>query len=105
MPDAKIAVMYQNDDFGKDLLNGLKTGLGDKADMVVAEASYEVAEPVVDSQVVKLKASGANVFVSFATPKFAAQGIKKAHEIGWDATQIVANVSNSVGAVLTPAGP
>jgi branched-chain amino acid transport system substrate-binding protein len=104
MPDAKIAVMYQNDDFGKDLLNGLKTGLGDKADMVVAEASYEVAEPVVDSQVVKLKASGANVFVSFATPKFAAQGIKKAHEIGWDATQIVANVSNSVGAVLTPAG-
>lgn len=104
MPDAKIAVMFQNDDFGKDLLSGLKTGLGDKADMVVAEASYEVAEPVVDSQVVKLKASGANVFVSFATPKFAAQGIKKAHEIGWDATQIVANVSNSVGAVLTPAG-
>ncbi|WP_290770741.1 ABC transporter substrate-binding protein [Hoeflea sp.] len=104
MPDAKIAVMYQNDDFGKDLLNGLKTGLGDKADMVIAEASYEVAEPVVDSQVVKLKASGADVFISFSTPKFAAQGIKKAHEIGWDATQIVANVSNSVGAVLTPAG-
>lgn len=104
MPDAKIAVMYQNDDFGKDLLNGLKTGLGDKADMVIAEASYEVAEPVVDSQVVKLKASGANVFISFSTPKFAAQGIKKAHEIGWDATQFVANVSNSVGAVLTPAG-
>jgi branched-chain amino acid transport system substrate-binding protein len=104
MPDAKIAVMYQNDDFGKDVLNGLKTGLGDKADMIVAEASYEVAEPVVDSQVVKLKASGANVFINIATPKFAAQAIKKAHEIGWDATQIVANVSNSVGAVLTPAG-
>lgn len=104
MPDAKIGVMYQNDDFGKDVLNGLKAGLGDKADMIVAEASYEVAEPVVDSQVVKLKASGADVFVNIATPKFAAQAIKKAHEIGWEATQIVANVSNSVGAVLTPAG-
>ncbi len=104
MPDAKIGVMYQNDDFGKDVLNGLKAGLGDKADMIVAEASYEVAEPTVDSQVVKLKASGANIFINIATPKFAAQAIKKAHEIGWDATQIVANVSNSVGAVLKPAG-
>jgi len=104
MPDAKIGVMFQNDDFGKDVLNGLKAGLGDKAGMIVAEASYEVAEPVVDSQVVKLKASGADVFINIATPKFAAQGIKKAHEIGWEATQIVANVSNSVGAVLTPAG-
>lgn len=105
MPDAKIAVMYQNDDFGKDVLHGLRMGLGDKADeMIVAEASYEVAEPTVDSQVVKLKASGADVFINIATPKFAAQGIKKAHEIGWDATQIVANVSNSVGAVLKPAG-
>ena len=104
MPDAKIAVMYQNDDFGKDVLAGLKAGLGDKADMIVAEASYEVSEPVVDSQVVKLKASGADVFINIATPKFAAQAIKKAHEIGWDATQIVANVSTSVAAVLTPAG-
>jgi branched-chain amino acid transport system substrate-binding protein len=86
------------------MCSGLKTGLGDKADMIVAEASYEVAEPVVDSQVVKLKASGANVFINIATPKFAAQAIKKAHEIGWDATQIVANVSTSVAAVLTPAG-
>jgi len=104
MADAKIAVMYQNDDFGKDVLNGLKMGLGDMTDMIVAEASYEVAEPTVESQVVKLKASGANVFINIATPKFAAQAIKKAHEIGWDATQIVANVSNSVGAVLKPAG-
>ncbi|GAB4353036.1 MAG: ABC transporter substrate-binding protein [Oricola sp.] len=104
MPDAKIAVMYQNDDFGKDVLNGLKVGLGDKTDMIVAEASYEVAEPTVESQVVNLKASGANVFINIATPKFAAQAIKKAHEIGWDATQIVANVANSVGAVLKPAG-
>jgi len=105
MPDAKIAVMYQNDDFGKDVLNGLKMGLGDMADsMIVEEASYEVAEPTVESQVVKLKASGANVFVNIATPKFAAQAIKKAHEIGWDATQIVANVSTSVAAVLKPAG-
>lgn len=104
LPDAKIGVMYQNDDFGKDLLTGLKTGLGDKASMIVEEASYEVAEPTVDSQIVKLKASGANVFVNIATPKFAAQGIKKSSEIGWDATKIVANVSNSVGAVLKPAG-
>ena len=104
MTDAKIAVMYQNDDFGKDVLNGLKMGLGDMTDMIVAEASYEVAEPTVESQVVKLKASGADVFINIATPKFAAQAIKKAHEIGWDATQIVANVSNSVGAVLKPAG-
>lgn len=104
LPDAKIAVLYQNDDFGKDLLNGLKEGLGDKASAVIAEEPYEVAEPTVDSQIVKLKASGADVFLIFATPKFGAQAIKKSSEIGWDATRILANVSNSVGAVLKPAG-
>lgn len=104
MPDAKVAVLYQNDDFGKDLLTGLKEGLADKASSIVAEASYEVAEPTVDSQIVQLKASGANVLLVFATPKFAAQAIKKSSEVGWDAARIVANVSNSVGAVLKPAG-
>jgi branched-chain amino acid transport system substrate-binding protein len=104
MPDAKVAVLYQNDDFGKDVLGGLRQGLGDGADMIVAEAPYEVAEPTVDGQVVNLKASGADVFVIIATPKFAAQAIKKSHEIGWEGTRIVGNVSNSVGAVLSPAG-
>ncbi|SMF04161.1 ABC-type branched-chain amino acid transport system, permease component [Tistlia consotensis] len=104
VPDAKIGVLYQNDDFGKDGLSGLKQGLGDKASMIVAEAPYEVSEPTVDSQIVRLKASGANVFVNIATPKFAAQAIKKVKEIGWDATEILTNVSNSVGAVLKPAG-
>jgi branched-chain amino acid transport system substrate-binding protein len=104
MPDAKIGVMYQNDDFGKDVLGGLKEGLGDKASMIIAEATYETSEPTVDSQIVKLKASGANLFINIATPKFAAQAIKKVKEVGWDATQIVANVSVSVGGVLKPAG-
>lgn len=104
MPDAKIGVMYQNDDFGKDVLKGLKTGLGDKASMVVAEESYETSEPTIDSHIVNLKASGANVFINIATPKFAAQAIRKVKDIGWDCTQILANVSVSVGSVLKPAG-
>jgi branched-chain amino acid transport system substrate-binding protein len=103
-PNAKIAVLYQNDDFGKDLMKGLKDGLGAKTSMVVAEAPYEVSEPTVDSQMVKLKASGADVFINIATPKFGAQAIRKAAEIGWQPVQIVANVSNSVGSVLKPAG-
>ena len=104
MPDAKIGVMYQNDDFGKDVLKGLKTGLGDKASMVVAEESYETSEPTIDSHIVNLKASGANVFINIATPKFAAQAIRKVKDIGWDCTQILSNVSVSVGSVLKPAG-
>ncbi len=103
-PSAKIGVLYQNDDFGKDLLKGLKDGLGDKAGLIVAEASYEVTEPTVDSQMVKLKASGADVFVNITTPKFAAQAIRKAAEIGWQPLHIVNNVANSVGSVLKPAG-
>jgi ABC-type branched-subunit amino acid transport system substrate-binding protein len=103
-PDAKIGVLYQNDDFGKDLLKGLKDGLGDKTSLIVSEASYEVTEPTVDSQMVKLKASGADVFVNITTPKFAAQAIKKAAEIGWQPLHIVNNVANSVGSVLKPAG-
>src|ERR671939_211684 len=104
-PGAKIAVLYQNDDYGKDVLKGLKDGLGDKAKtMIVAEAPYETSEATVDSQMVKLKASGADVFLNVATPKFAAQAIRKAAELGWQPTHIVNNVSNSVGGVLVPAG-
>jgi branched-chain amino acid transport system substrate-binding protein len=103
-PEAKIAVLYQNDDYGKDYLQGLKDGLGPKKSMIVAEASYETTDPTVDSQIIQLKASGANVFMDIATPKFAAQAIKKIAEIDWKPVHILNNVSASVGAVLKPAG-
>ena len=104
-PNAKIAVLYQNDDYGKDYLKGLKDGLGAKAaSMVIAEESYETTEPTVDDHVVKLKSSGADVFVDIATPKFAAQAIKKVAEIQWKPLHILNNVSASVGSVLKPAG-
>jgi ABC-type branched-subunit amino acid transport system substrate-binding protein len=103
-PNAKIAVLYQNDDFGKDYYNGVKQGLGDKAKMIVADASYETTDPTVDSQMVALKASGADVFINLSSPKFAASAIRKAGEIGWTPTQYVVQVSSSVGAVLKPAG-
>lgn len=103
-PDAKIAVLYQNDDFGKDYLNGFKEGLGDKTDMIVAQASYETSDPTVDSQVIGLKESGADVFFNVGSPKFAAQAIRKVHDIGWTPRHYVVNISASVGAVLTPAG-
>jgi branched-chain amino acid transport system substrate-binding protein len=104
-PDAKIAVLYQNDDYGKDYLKGLKDGLGAKAaSMIVAEESYETTEPTIDNHIVKLKASGADVFFNVTTPKFAAQAIKKTAEIGWKPLHILNNVSNSVGAVIKPAG-
>jgi branched-chain amino acid transport system substrate-binding protein len=104
-PDAKVAIMYQNDDFGKDLLKGLKDGLGAKAaSMIIAEESYEVSEPTIDSHIVKLKASGADTFISITTPKFAAQGIKKVAELGWKPMYYQSNVGASVGSVLKPAG-
>jgi branched-chain amino acid transport system substrate-binding protein len=104
-PAAKIAVMYQNDDFGKDLLQGLKDGLGDKASsMIVAEESYEVSEPSIDNHIVKLKSTGADVFFSITTPKFAAQSIKKAAELVWKPMYFQSNVGASVGSVLQPAG-
>jgi len=104
-PGAKIAVLYQNDDYGKDYLKGFKDGLGPQNQkMIVAEASYEVAEPTVDSQIVQLKASGADVFFNITTPKFAAQAIRKAYDIGWKPVQYLNNVSSSIGSVLTPAG-
>src|SRR5712672_634710 len=103
-PDAKIAIMFQNDDFGKDYLKGLKDGLGAKASMIIAEESYETTEPTVDNHIVKLKATGADVFISITTPKFAAQAIKKLAEIEWKPLHIVSNVSASVGSVIKPAG-
>jgi branched-chain amino acid transport system substrate-binding protein len=103
-PNAKIAVLYQNDDYGKDYLKGLKDGLGAKANMIVAESSYEVSEPTVDSHIVKLKSSGADVFFNVATPKFAAQAIKKMAEIEWKPLHFLNNVSASIGSVIKPAG-
>jgi branched-chain amino acid transport system substrate-binding protein len=103
-PSARIAVLYQNDDFGKDYLKGLKDGLGAKASMLIAEESYETAEPTIDNHIVKLKAAGADVFISITTPKFAAQAIKKIAEIDWKPLHIVSNVSASVGSVIQPAG-
>jgi ABC-type branched-subunit amino acid transport system substrate-binding protein len=104
-PTAKIAVLFQNDDYGKDYLKGLKDGLGAKAaTMIVAEESFETSEPTIDSHIVKLKASGADVFVDIATPKFAAQAIKKVGEIDWKPLHFLNNVSASVGSVIKPAG-
>jgi len=104
-PDAKIAVLFQNDDYGKDYLKGLKDGLGAKAaSMIVAEESYETSEPTIDSHIIKLKSSGADVFMNITTPKFAAQAIKKVAEIGWKPLHFLNNVSGSVGSVLKPAG-
>jgi branched-chain amino acid transport system substrate-binding protein len=104
-PDAKIGVLYQNDDYGKDYLKGFHDGLGDKAKtMIVKEVSYETSDPTVDSQVAQLQAAGANVFFNITTPKFAAQAIRKAYDSGWKPLQYLNNVSASVGSVLTPAG-
>jgi len=105
LPDAKIAVLYQNDDFGKDYLNGLREGLGDKASkMIVATQSYETTDPTVDSQVVALQNSGADVLLTVAIPKFAAQAIRKVYDIGWRPTHFLTSVSNSVGTVMKNAG-
>jgi len=104
-PNAKIAILYQNDDYGKDYLKGMKDGLGAKApSMIVKEVSYEVTDPTVDSQMVQLQASGADTFFNITTPKFAAQAIRKAFDIGWKPLHFLNNVSASVGSVLTPAG-
>src|SRR5437899_1466574 len=103
-PNAKIGVLYQNDDYGKDYLKGLKDGLGSKSSMIVLEESYEVSEPTIDSHIVKLKSTGADVFVNITTPKFAAQAIKKNAEIGWKPVHFLNNVSGSIGSVIKPAG-
>jgi branched-chain amino acid transport system substrate-binding protein len=105
-PNARIAVLYQNDDYGKDYLKGLKDGLGAKAaSLIVIEESYEVSEPTIDSHIVKLKSTGADVFMNITTPKFAAQAIKKNAEVGWKPLHFLNNVSASIGSVIKPAGP
>ena len=104
-PNAKIAVLFQNDDYGKDYLKGFEDALGDKAKtMIVSKASYEVTDPTVDSQMVSLKGSGADTFFNVTTPKFAAQAIKKAAELGWKPAHYLNSVSSAVGTVLVPAG-
>jgi branched-chain amino acid transport system substrate-binding protein len=104
-PNAKVGVLYQNDDLGKDYLNGIKSGLGDKAaTMIVGEASYEVSDPTIDSQILKLKSAGTDLFFSASTPKFAAQAIKKNAELGWKPIHILDINATSVGAVMQPAG-
>ena len=104
-PDAKLGVFSQNDDAGKDYVRGLKDGLGDKAKtMIVKEVTYEVSEPTVDSQVVALKASGADTLFTMATPKFGAQAIRKVHELGWKPLNFVVSVSSSIKGVMEPAG-
>jgi len=104
-PNAKVALFYQNDDFGKDYVTGIKDVLGDKASsMIVAEESYETTEPSVDSHIVKLKGTGADVFVNISTPKFAAQAIKKMAELEWKPMHLMTDVSISIGAVMKPAG-
>jgi ABC-type branched-subunit amino acid transport system substrate-binding protein len=104
-PNAKVGILYQNDDLGKDYLNGIKAGLGNRAaTMVVAEASYEVSDPTVDSQILKIKDAGADLFFSASTPKQAAQTIKKIAELGWHPVHILDINATSVGAVMKPAG-
>jgi branched-chain amino acid transport system substrate-binding protein len=104
-PDAKVGILYQNDDYGKDYLKGFEDGLGDAAKkLIVLKQSYEVTDPTVDSQIVNLKNSGANVFFNITIPKFAVQAIKKAHDIGWKPTHYLNNVSSSLSTVLKPAG-
>jgi branched-chain amino acid transport system substrate-binding protein len=105
MPNARVGILYQDDDYGKDYVKGFTDGLGDKAKtMIVKQVSYETTDPSIDSQIITLQASGADVFFDVTTPKFAAQAIRKAHDIGWKPLHFLNSVSNSVGSVLTPAG-
>ena len=102
-PSGKIAILYQNDDYGKDYLKGFKDGIGDKL-KIISELSYDTTQPTIDSEMISLQASGADVFFDITTPKFAAQAIKKAGELKWHPLHILNNVSASVGAVMKPAG-
>ena len=103
-PDAKVAILYQNDDFGKDYVKGTRDGFGAKASSIIMEESYEVSEPSIDSHIVKIKAANPDVLLIYTTPKFGAQTIKKTAELGWKPLQIMTNVSASVGSVMQPAG-
>lgn len=103
-PNAKVAILYQNDDFGRDYVKGTKDGFGAKASNIIMEESHEVSEPTIDSHIVKIKAANPDVLLIYTTPKFGAQAIKKTAEIGWRPLQIMTNVSASVGSVMQPAG-
>ncbi|QLH70745.1 ABC transporter substrate-binding protein [Rhodopseudomonas palustris] len=103
-PNAKIAVLVANDDYGKDIYKGVKDGFGAKTSMIISEATYDITDPTIDSQMAKLKASGADLFLNLSTPKFAALAIRKMGELGWKPVHILNNVSSSVGAVIKPAG-
>ncbi len=103
-PDSKVAILFQNDDFGRDYVKGFRDGLGAKASMIVKELSYEISEPTADSQIVILRASGADVFVNISTPKFAAQAIKKLAEIKWDVLHLLSDAAGSIASTLIPAG-
>jgi branched-chain amino acid transport system substrate-binding protein len=103
-PNAKIGILYQNDDYGKDVLQGFKNGLGAKTGMIVKEVTYEVTDPTVDSQMVQLQSSGADTFINITTPKFAAMAIRKAYDSGWKPAHYLNNVGAAVGSVLVPAG-
>jgi branched-chain amino acid transport system substrate-binding protein len=103
-PDAKIGILSQNDDLGRDYIRGFKRGLGDKASMIVSAQTYNTSDPTVDSQVVSLKAAGADVFLIFAVPKFAAQAIRKAYDIDWHPQEFVSSVGSSIAGAIRPAG-
>jgi branched-chain amino acid transport system substrate-binding protein len=104
-PDARIAALYQNDDYGRDYLSGLKDGLGDRAvQMIAKEATYEGTDPTIDSQIIDLKSTGADVFFDVATAKFAAQAIRKSYDIGWKPLHLLNSISTAVSTVLAPAG-
>src|SRR6201982_3857651 len=103
-PNSKIAILWQNDDAGKDQVKGVRDGLGDKAKMIIADASYEVTDPTIDSQIVTLKNSGADTFISLTAPKAAAQAIRKVAELGWKPNYFISSTATSVGTVLKPAG-
>ena len=104
-PNAKVGILYQNDDYGKDVLKGVKDGLGAAgAKMIVKEATYEVTDPTIDSQILTLQGSGADTFIDITTPKFGAQAVRKAFDSGWKPLHILNNVSASIGSVLVPAG-
>jgi branched-chain amino acid transport system substrate-binding protein len=103
-PDGKIAVLYQNDDFGKDYLKGVRDGLGNKAQMIILAAAYEATDPTIDSQIIAMKAADADIFVNTAIPKFAAQAIRKAAEVQWKPLHILSSIGASVAVTLKPAG-
>jgi branched-chain amino acid transport system substrate-binding protein len=103
-PAGKIAFLYQNDDFGRDYLRGVRDSLGNKADMIILAAAYEATDPTIDSQVIAMKAAGADVFVNTAIPKFAAQAIRKTAELQWKPLHVLSAAANSVAVTLRPAG-